>query len=52
MVTVKGKLTTDDRQRLQRAQKHADEVNKRERDSNFRGLANVLKAAGTTSSKG
>jgi hypothetical protein len=39
MVTVKGTLTDSERRRLEAAHKHAAEVNRRERDANFRGLA-------------
>jgi len=49
MVTITGKLTNADRALLEKAQKHADAVNKRESDANFRGLASVLRAASTGS---
>jgi len=49
MVTITGKLTADDRALLEKAEKHAEAVNKRQSDANFRGLASVLKAASTGS---
>jgi hypothetical protein len=51
MVTVKGTLTDTERRRLEAAHKHAAEVNGRERDANFRGLAAGIAIAQAAKSK-